>query len=385
MIQYIKLSSLFEKILLILWGFVLYKSIMVGTSYYTMAFCVLAFFMLPIRRYLDKQALWLIFFSVLYSIFHILLGISSSHISLYFVAPLLFYCFGSHITRSLNSRVSILEFVAITVFLFSLVTYYTCIIDIRNTGLINPMRIMGRVGGEEYDMAATLYGLNVSLGLACLFGFFSIEKQERTILHFLMPLSFLMALITTIHLVNRTGLVLLFFSLLIFFMYNKKGNKSTWIILVLVVFVFLSTKSEFTSITDAYTSRSDIEGHGLTDAGSRTDKWIDSLVRLFTSPWGWYKDVRYTFAHNMWLDVARLTGIIPFIAIVGTTVVAFKNTLCLYRVKNDSLVLTLVSIMSIFFLESFVEPVLEGFDLYFYLMCMFLGIQKQYLNSISYE
>lgn len=385
MLNFIKSSSIIVKLLLALFLLLLYHSILVGTSYYTLVFCVLALFFIPVRRYVDGLALTMIVFSVLYSIMHLLLDISSTHIPLYLMAPLLFYAFGCYITNKLYTRSSIIEFVALTVFLFSIVTYYTCIIDVGNTGLVNPLRIMGRNGGDEYDMAATLYGLNVSLGLACLFGFLSIEKKERTLLHYLLPISFALSLLTTVHLVNRTGLVLVLFSLIIFLFYSKKGNKATWIILIVVavLFAYLSTISDFASIMEAYTSRGEVEGHGLSDAGSRTEKWMDALSRLFTSPFGWYKDINYTFTHNMWLDVARLTGIIPFIAIVGATIVGYKDTIRLYKIKNDYLVLTLISIQVVFFLECFVEPVMEGFDLYFYLMCMFFGIQRQYHKNLT--
>lgn len=384
MIHYINRCSIGQKLLLVFFVLTMLFSILVGTSYYTMIFCLLALVILPIKRYIDNIALWLIAFSILYSLMHILLGISSSHIPLYLSAPLLFYAFGCYITNRLYSRSSILEFVALTVFFFSIVTYYTCIIDIGYTGLVNPRRVMGRIGGDEYDMAATLYGLNVSLGLACLFGFLSIEKKERTLLHYLLPISFALSLLTTVHLVNRTGLVLAFFSLIIFLFYGNKGRKSTWIILMLVavLFAYLSTKSDFASIMEAYISREEVEGHGLSDAGSRSDKWMDALSRLFTSPFGWYKDINYTFTHNMWLDVARLTGLIPFIAIMGTTIVGYKDTILLYKIKNDYLILILISILGVFFLECFVEPVMEGFELYFYLMCMFFGIQRQYLKNV---
>ena len=385
MIRYLRSCSVQNKILFLLFVLVLYNSILVGTSYYTMAFCVMAMITIPVRKYIDKQAAWLIAFSILYSLMLVMLDISSSHIPLYLSAPLLFYCYGMYVVDNLQSRKAILEFVAIVVFFFSLVTYYTCIIDIGSIGLINPSRTMGRSGVEDAEMAATLYGLNVSLGLACLFGFLSIEKKERTLLHYLLPISFALSLLTTVHLVNRTGLVLVCFSLIIFLFYSKKSSKATWIILIFVaaLFAYLSTKSDFASILDAYTSRGEVEGHGLSDAGSRTEKWMDALSRLFSSPFGWYKDINYTFTHNMWLDVARLTGFIPFIAIVCATIVGFKDTLHLYRIKNDYLVLTLISIQIVFFLECFVEPVMEGFDLYFYLMCMFFGIQRQYIKQIS--
>lgn len=384
MIRYLRSCSVQNKILFLLFVLVLYNSILVGTSYYTMAFCVMAMITIPVRKYIDKQAAWLIAFSILYSLMLVMLDISSSHIPLYLSAPLLFYCYGMYVVDNLQSRKAILEFVAIVVFFFSLVTYYTCIIDIGSIGLINPSRTMGRSGVEDAEMAATLYGLNVSLGLACLFGFLSIEKKERTLLHYLLPISFALSLLTTVHLVNRTGLVLVCFSLIIFLFYSKKSSKATWIILIFVaaLFAYLSTKSDFASILDAYTSRGEVEGHGLSDAGSRTEKWMDALSRLFSSPFGWYKDINYTFTHNMWLDVARLTGITPFIAIVGATIVGYNDTLHLYRIKNDYLVLTLISIQVVFFLECFVEPVMEGFDLFFYLMCMFFGIQRQYHKNL---
>lgn len=384
MVHYLRTCGLLEKVLFIVYVLALYHSILEGTSYYNFAFCLLVFIVIPVRKYVDYLAKWLIVFSVLYCLMHFMLSISSSHIPLYLLAPVIFYVFGRYIANKLCSRSVILEFIALTFFSFSVVTFYTCIVDVGNTGLINPLRIMGRVGVDDYDMAATLYGLNVSLGLSCLFVFLSISKSERTIIHYLLLISFALSLLTTIHLVNRTGLVLIFFSIVVFLLYSKKGSKSTWIILILfiVLCAYFSTKSDFASILDAYTTRGEVEGHGLSDAGSRTEKWLDALSRLFTSPFGWYKDINYTFTHNMWLDVARLTGFIPFIAIVGATIIGYKDTLRLYRVKNDYLVLALMSILLVFFLECFVEPVMEGFDLYFYLMCMFFGIQRQYLKNI---
>lgn len=384
MIKYLRSCSVLNKILFLLFVLVLYNSILVGTSYYTMAFCVMAMITIPVRKYIDKQAAWLIAFSILYSLMHVVLDISSSHIPLYLAAPLIFYCYGKYVVDNLHSRKAILEFVAIVVFFFSLVTYYTCIIDIGSVGLINLSRTMGRSGVEDAVMAATLYGLNVSLGLACMFGFLSIEKKERTLLHYLLPISFALSLLTTVHLVNRTGLVLVCFSVIIFLFYSKKSSKATWIILIFVaaLFAYLSTKSDFASILDAYTSRGEVEGHGLSDAGSRTEKWLDAICRIFIYPFGWYKDIDYTYTHNLWLDVARLTGIFPFIAILGATITSVTDTLKIYRIKGDYCALTLISILVIFYLESFVEPVLEGFDLFFYLMCMFMGVQRQFLKSI---
>lgn len=385
MIEYLRSCSVANKILFLLLVLVLYNSILVGTSYYTMAFCVMAMILIPVRKYIDRQAGWLIAFSGLYSLMHILLGISSRHIPLYLMAPLLFYCYGNFMVDCLQSRRAIIEFVAIVVFFFSVVTYYTCIIDIGEVGLINPLRIMGRSGVEDSSMAATLYGLNVSLGLACLFGFLSIDKTERTVIHYFLVLSFALSLLTTIHLVNRTGIVLAAISLIVFLMYSNKGSKSTWIIILLAIGIlfYLSTKSGFREIFDAYTSRKDVEGHGFSDAGSRTEKWLDALSRLFSYPFGWYQDIEYTYTHNLWLDVARLTGIAPFIAIIGATIVSVKDTLRLYRIKGDYFALVLTSILVVFYLESFVEPVMEGFDLYFYLMCMFIGLKRRYIKNTT--
>lgn len=385
MLRYFVKCSFITKLLIISFFLVLYNAILVGTSYYTMLFCAIALISVPMKKYFDEQARWLIAFSLLYSIMHFFLGIRSTHIPLYLLAPILFYCFGNFIVDALNSKVSLLEFITLTIFVFSLVTFYTCIIDVRNVGLINPSRIMGRMGGGEYDMAATLYGMNVSLGMTGLFIFLSIEKNSRSWVHYLLPLSFALSLLTTIHLVNRTGLVLAFFSFLTFLMYHKINSKRTLLLLLLflIVFGYLSTKSDFLQISDAYGSRVQTEGHDLTDAGNRTDKWLDALSRLFTFPFGWYKDVKYTFTHNMWLDVARLTGIVPFVAMVVVTLKAIKKNVALYAIKNDSLVLGLLSIFVVFYLESFMEPVMEGFDLYFYLLCMFWGIQKRYLDNFK--
>lgn len=386
MLEYLKACSFSVKVLLLAYALVLYNSILLGTSYYTLIFCIMVLAIVPaIKLKVDSIGKCLVCFSLSYSLMLIANGLITSHLPLYLLAPIIFYSFGGFMVQQLHSRSAIMGFVSITLFLFSTITFYTCLLDIGEVGLINPIRKMGRSGVDDYGMAATLYGLNVSLGLSSLFAFLSINKTDRTKVHYFMLLSFIMSALTTFHLLNRTGLVLICSSLLLFLWYGKFDKMSNWGILlfVVVIVLYLSSKSDFLDVVNAYSNRAEIEGHGFSDAGSRSQLWYDAIMRLPSNIFGWHNKVSYSYTHNMWLDVARQAGLFPFVAIVGVSVYAIKDSIRLSKTKNDYVVLGILSIHVAFLLESFVEPVLEGFDLYFYLYCMFLGVQKKYLNMIQ--
>ena len=376
-------------VLLLLFGYLLFRSTTIGISFYVLLFSLLVYIFVMRPKMFDRMSAYLMGFAVSYA----LLSFNESdtfnpHHIVYLLAPNAFYFWGKYIIKCCNTKQSIVSFLLFVLIFFALNTYVLAVKDIIDVGLVNPYRGMLRAGDTDVVMPATLFGLNVSLGLTGLAIYLSHPRGNRTIVSygFLLVLGF--SLLTTIHLINRTGIIVLIACTLIVYLYSfksKRGKVGYFIGIVLfVIMVYCLLSNSFTGgseAIEAYSSREQVEGGGLADFGNRGWRWLDAIQRIFTQPLGWSGTVSYNYAHNLWLDVAMLRGIIPFMFLLFATWRSAKQVLKLMRIKKDTVVAVFIALYACFFLTSFVEPVMIGFDVYFYLFCMLWGMQQSYLRA----
>lgn len=116
------------------------------------------------------------------------------------------------------------------------------------------------------------------------------------------------------------------------------------------------------------------------------NRWNSMLViinSLADYPFG---NMPYTNAHNMWIDVARVAGIIPLSLLIVYSLMVFL-TLCRLR-KNKVVpqeIKTLVMGLSFGLLISFmIEPVIEGRPFNFMFFCIINGMSYA-LSKIGYR
>ena len=130
----------------------------------------------------------------------------------------------------------------------------------------------------------------------------------------------------------------------------------------------------------AYELRSETEqGAG----GDRLWRWADAIKRLFTNPLGWSKApaVGYDYVHNMWLDIARVGGLLPFITFLVATIQILVVQLKLFKIKDDDMVVILLSLFIAVSSASAIEPVIEASPAFFVLSISFWGMSKEYLDE----
>ena len=378
-------------LLLTVFSFVLFASYLPGITYFTFAFSLLVLVLIPWRIYGDSNANLLLLFSLLYGLMPLAIYNDYSPNDLICcIVPSAFYLFGKKMPKVFNSESSLLYLSAIALLLFAINTYYACVRDILETGsLINYNRVLSRVvGQDEMQMSATAFGVNVSLGLVGLASF--ILCNDRNLAQYFLLGLFLLSLLTTIHLINRAGvLVAGMATLLLFVLSFGKANKKKIIysLLILSSIILLLIISGVISIEilEAYTNRSQTEANsGLFNAGSRSWRWIDGLKKLLVMPLG-YKDLMPEdyFVHNMWLDVSLVSGLIPFIILIIISVRMARQSWIFYRNSNCDLSLLLLGIMICFFISSFQEPILIGEKVNFYMACFFWGISSEYKKKVS--
>ena len=372
-------------ILFSLFALLLYMGHQTGFISILSIFCLLVLLIIPLNRYIDILGFLLLAFTGCFTIMGLLGGFISSLSAAiaYFIPTIFFYCFGKYIVDILGSKDQMIVVLLAVVALYSCELYMSTIESVISTGsVVNTSRLFYIDGDEGRKLTATLVGLGVSLGFIGLP--MSILYKEKKIIRGIFIIVFLLSLITTIHLVNRTGLVIGVLTLVITLLYYYRTNTRQLLIALILSFVVYLLLQKFGVINqevfDAYAARNEAD---VLTGGGRTERWSYALRQLFLSPFGWAENSGKTevFVHNMWLDIAKITGIIPFILLCFSTLSSFNTLGKLIRIKRDVIVAMLLSLNVCFFCSCFVEPVYGG--LHFFLYVMLWGVQKQYLVRFS--
>lgn len=386
------IQSSYALFLLAVLALVLYNSMLPGITYYAVIFCILVFLAKDARVKFDKNALLIFSFALLYGLIPLIMGYTDSYKNVICsIAPPVFYIFGRYVVSKVDSAKNLCYVIVGILLFFALNTYILCVWDILSTGqLVNVTRSLSRfIGQEESEvMAATGFGVNISLGLIGLSLFLCANKKY--LYHYLLLILFLLSLLVTVHLVNRTGIILSFIlTFFVLFFSLRSQNKIviiiSTIVVALAVYFITSESAAISEIVDAYQMRESTESNsGLLDTGSRSWRWVDGLSKLLTNPLGYANQFHEEYyVHNMWLDVSRLSGTIPFLLVLLITIEAAKCSWFTMRKWRTELSYIMGALCLCCLLVFFMEPVIEGCAIYFYLFCMFWGISLEYKNRLQ--
>ena len=363
-----------HKLLIIFFFMVMVTSLWPNNIYLLVIFSIITYFILPIQKWWNVSCILLLIFSLLYAFMEYFnMEVGSGFILLsHIFTPVAFYRFGNWIMSSLNNNHTRLVFIFFTILSYLFPLFILTAHDISLVGFINESRKLNAYG--DYNIsAATLYGLMLAFGIGCVSMLFTKEKNFYLRISYII-LSFL-AMIAVIHLVNRTGIVLFVVCILVSFVVSTKLNIDKIIpaIIVLILFFIIIKVSIINNIDviNAYSYRESDSSSNVTEIGGRSEIWLDAINKLITHPFGWER-IRY--AHNLWLDIARIGGWLALMPFLILTIIAFKNIFFILKRKMFSSDILLVTIFVATFLNASVEPVIEGSMSFFSLMLMFWGM-----------
>lgn len=125
-------------------------------------------------------------------------------------------------------------------------------------------------------------------------------------------------------------------------------------------------------------------GHTVVD----NIRWTYALDILKMLPSNLLGGINYSnYAHNLWIDVAKEAGIIPFVLYILFFVDVWATAIKCYFNKNLSQIcrLLIVSIISACTLTFFTEPIMQGAPLIFSLFCYISGGILTISSEISFE
>lgn len=337
---------------------------------------------------LDLDYVMLLVFSIVYALtfaFTMKPGQGMQDILFYGFFPCTFYLIGKYLAQKNIPHKGLFYLLFAIGFIFSFSALISVLLNLKSGGFVQfersiPMFWNGKI------VSATLMGAYLTFNM-CIPAIL-ISKGGKLNMPFKITASliFIVTLLCVFRLGSRTQLVItaatILFSLL-FVIPNQsiKANLKLLVILGLgAVFImnFFSFDLEadyLSTLGQRLQEGSDNSG----SAGGRTERWAKSLENLFTKPFGWSLN-EFGYSHNMWLDVARYAGIVPFLLLVVFTIRSFFNIRKALKLYPKELLLnTTILVYSIaLFLIFFVEPIMEGLFNLFVVFCLFQGIINAY-------
>jgi Na+/melibiose symporter-like transporter len=118
----------------------------------------------------------------------------------------------------------------------------------------------------------------------------------------------------------------------------------------------------------------------------RINIWLMSIGNVISRPAGW-SDSEVLYAHNLWLDVSKVAGILPFLSLCIFTI---SSIILVYNIikksqENHFFNIIILSYFIGFMAVFFVEPIMEGLFPLFLIFCIFIGILSGYADNRNFQ
>lgn len=349
----------------------------------------------------DKETFFLFFFCYSYSaILFVNRGIQPGVGTLlkFLIVPILFYLAGKIFVLQMTSFRELVKSLLFIFVAFTAVVYASIVSDIQENGYVSVSRniqVLGE-GGDLKNATGINSILSVWLPMLGLAFWSAANSFEKRVKFFLILFS-VVSLLFSLRLGSRTGVSIVAVGVSALFLYNLMasrlmGKLRLIAILGCVVLVFVMMLG-LEDITSSYQDRIDSDEFGASTAGGRVELWGYYAGLLLSYPFGDIPSMRieFAYAHNYFLDIAKVSGLVPFVAIIIFTASTLVN---FYKVVNGPahslLRNVLIAVNIAFYLVFMVEPVMEGC---FSLLCLYMFVcgitnilakSKGYCRMVSY-
>lgn len=335
-------------------------------------------------KLLDKNVLYLFLFGALY---HLIAAnridtVDTSIISFLpdIFLPAVMYILGKYVSTKYQSTDVRVFFLFLTLMFFSIIPIISIIEQVFEGEFLGA-RSLYLIWDKNELISATGLGayFSINMGAIALLNAPKVTKLQKKI-SFLVIVLFVLALICVFRLGNRTQLIIALVAIILSYILNFKRMSNfnklfQFIFFSFVIGYILYLFASESEIVKLYQDRIGDSEVGELELGGRLQRWGLSLESLLTDPWGW-KLSRFGYAHNLWLDVARVSGVITLIPLILFSVSSYKLFLkSIKKLKQEKFLGTFILVFYLSIgLLFFVEPIMEGMYLLFFVFCLFTGL-----------
>ena len=321
----------------------------------------------------------LMFFGLTYS----LIGGDFKYIEYYVVCPLLAFSMGWIVVE--YSKIDRAKFIKNAI--------YAICIGYSSHSILNLITNMGSARWELIDFYTgsirTATGSGVLITILFSLVVFVFVLEESKIIKIVTGLLAIISLLYAFMLGNRTQIIILIVvNIVVFVLYfhelaELRGKLKYICILTIIIMggAYIVVTNKF-GIQDVFWS-SNLAGRFLDTATESSDSYRLSryslgLRNLLDHPLGGLASERYY--HNMWLDIGRISGVIPFAIMVLYTIITNRHMLKIFNSKANPVFLRYL-LLAVYLgvqLNFFVEPILEGVNEFFLCFCLINGMVEGY-------
>lgn len=347
---------------------------------------------------IDKNSCLILIFSFFYTLSRLLFSPPPfSIVIFYLLYPFIMYECGIYISRRIKNIKSLVLIVFGLILCYASWSIFNNLYDFLETGaIVNPMRTFADDDIDiEHFIPATHHNSMLAMAIGGLgFIFFkTIGAFQHKMKFFIIILS-LIALFASIHLLNRSAVVIAAASLLTGYFWSGVTPKKIlftllYLVIVIVILLIIFKDNIFVqTILDGFSSRELNETGSAETGGDRFGRWLEAPYWILTHPLGskglYYKG-EVVMAHNTWLDTGIDSGIIAIFIIILMTAKFIKAIFVFVRRKNipsfirGYMVLITVSLA----LQFSVEPILQSFHQLFYVVFFFWSLFIYFPNYHS--
>jgi hypothetical protein len=217
----------------------------------------------------------------------------------------------------------------------------------------------------------------------------TINKMERNVKLMLIGL-FVIGFISVANVTTRTGFLIAVLSWLCAIFFNKASSSvkilgSTLIyLLIIALFIFLTGALDKILGSDLIARFTADDDDSLLN--SRSNIWEEAYKIIFQTSDNNYIDKQLgaaDYAHNLWLDVALKSGLIPLTVLLIITIGYLYNlgVILISKIHTPFYRMLLVCISVAFYSTFMVEPIMDGYFILFCLFCFFVGFTS--INSVK--
>ena len=329
----------------------------------------------------SKNLILIIGFAVSYYIISMFYEIDVSRVS---IACVLSYYIGMMLIEiSKNKEKSVITYtysIAIGFFIHAMANY---IINIgtqdRNT--IDIWTGVGRSATLQATMLTMIMGSS----------FYSLVALKNKLYKLIITIIIILSLSYNLILGTRTLIIVSVVSFIVscitFIILNRRNIflvlKNGKTLLIVIIVIFLVFISNFMGIREKIENTKLLRRINKPYSTEEADEnRVQTLFLAFNSilehPMGGNNERigELKYAHNMWLDVGKQAGIIPFVLLSVFTIISLWNVIKIFKNEkfSNEFKVFLAGIYSAVLLNMAVEPIMQGEPLFFIMFCMIIGM-----------
>ena len=379
-----RLSHLLDVKNVILISLLILMFLNIGNYWYALAVLpvgYLIFFKMK-ERLFDVSFFLLLLYGLMYILFAVASEISVSvAVELLLVFPFL-YIIGKHIghTESDNGIVNIMYILSL-----SLAVMYMLSISesVANEGFLvdeREVEIEGMASGVARS-ATGIYSNLMILSVFLLSLFLHLPYKKKIIY----VLGAALAIYSSVRLQSRTSIMLLLVTMAVVLILNIRTIMSKHLWTTILSIVLIAGVAYY--VTNAYEEELGIierfQNDDVETAGDRTLLAQNVINRLADHPFGGLEHMAY--AHNLWLDTARVAGLVPLGVLLLLTLIFISSIVKIYtnRRHEFNYRFMMLAIALAFMIYMNTEPIIEGSPILFGFFCLFMGVVRGHNNVID--